>query len=441
MTLTLEPTDFIRPATDKGLLKTLVLASAGGILEFYDFIAFIFFADAIGKSFFPPDVPDWVTQLRTLAIFGVGYLARPLGGIIMAHFGDRYGRKRTFLVSVFLMAVPTFLIGCLPVYADVGYAAPIMLLLLRILQGAAIGGEVPGAWVFVAEHASGARTGFACGLLASGLVGGILLGSIVSTTIRTIYPPAEIVAFAWRIPFILGGILGLVAVYLRRWLQETPVFQAIQARRRSERSLPVAIVLKTHLKAVFLSAALTCTLAAVVTVVILMAPALIQRLYGVSAIVTSYATDIATVGLAISVTVSGILVDRFGTRRVAAILFPAMIVAAYALFSRAAASPPWLLTLSLFAGLAGGLLAVVPVVMVRGFPPSVRFTGVSFSYNVAYALAGGLTPIIVQAWSLKDRFGPAHYVAICTAIGLAAALINGTTRMSSDAGGTATTGP
>ena len=163
--------------------KTLILASLGGMLEFYDFIIFVFFADIIGRLFFPPDVPDWITQLQTFAIFGVGYLARPLGGIVMAHFGDRSGRKRMFMLSVFLMAIPTFLIGCIPVYASLGYAAPILLAAMRILQGTAIGGEGPGAWVFVSEHARGTRTGLACGILACGLVCGVLLGSIVSTMI------------------------------------------------------------------------------------------------------------------------------------------------------------------------------------------------------------------------------------------------------------------
>jgi MFS family permease len=233
-------------------------------------------------------------------------------------------------------------------------------------------------------------------------------------------------------PFILGGILGLLAVYLRRRLHETPVFKAMEARQRSERSLPVAIVLKHHLGAVFLSAAATFTLAAIVGVVVLMAPNLIHKLDGTSTLTAFYATDITTLSLVVSVTVTGILVDRFGTRLAAAVLSPILIAAVYALFSTSAASPQVLLTLSLIAGLAGGLLTVMPVIMVRGFPPSVRFTGVSFSYNVAYAVIGGLSPVIVQAWAMKDRLGPAHYVAACVAIGLVAALINRTTRMSSD---------
>ena len=147
-------------------LRTLTLAALGGALEFYDFIIYVFFAVVIGELFFPAHMPEWLRQLQTFGIFAAGYLARPLGGIIMAHFGDRIGRKRMFTLSIFLMAVPTLLIGLLPTYQVIGMAAPMLLLLLRILQGAAIGGEVPGAWVFVAEHVPARRVGLASGLCA-----------------------------------------------------------------------------------------------------------------------------------------------------------------------------------------------------------------------------------------------------------------------------------
>lgn len=128
--------------------KTPTLAALGGALEFYDFIIFVFFAGVMGQLFFPADMPEWLHQMQTFGIFAAGYLARPLGGIVMAHFGDRVGRKKMFTLSILLMALPTLLIGLLPTYAALGIAAPLMLLLLlRILQGAAIGGEVPGAWV------------------------------------------------------------------------------------------------------------------------------------------------------------------------------------------------------------------------------------------------------------------------------------------------------
>lgn len=125
--------------------RTLFLASLGGALEFYDFIIYVFFAAVIGKLFFPASMPVWLEQLQTFGIFAAGYLARPLGGIVLAHFGDNTGRKRMFTLSVFMMALPTLLIGLMPTYATLGYVAPLLLLVMRVLQGAAIGGEAPGA--------------------------------------------------------------------------------------------------------------------------------------------------------------------------------------------------------------------------------------------------------------------------------------------------------
>src|SRR5580698_316877 len=165
-------------------IRTLSLASLGGALEFYDFVVFVFFTAVIGKVFFAASLPDWVRQTQTFGIFAAGYLARPLGGVVMAHFGDTRGRKRIFTLSVLLMAIPTLLIGFLPTYKSIGVAAPLLLLAMRILQGIAIGGEAPGGWVFVAEHARRGRVGFAVGLLTGGLCCGILLGSLVATGVN-----------------------------------------------------------------------------------------------------------------------------------------------------------------------------------------------------------------------------------------------------------------
>lgn len=212
-----------RPLT-RSDYKTLSLSALGGALEFYDFIIFVFFATVVGKLFFPADMPEWLRQLQTFGLFAAGYLARPLGGVIMAHFGDLLGRKRMFTLSIFMMAVPTLIMGLLPTYAQIGIWAPLALLLLRVIQGAAIGGEVPGAWVFVAEHVPARHVGYACGTLTSGLTAGILLGSLVATAINSFYSATEVQDYAWRIPFLLGGVFGLFSVYLRRWLHETPVF-------------------------------------------------------------------------------------------------------------------------------------------------------------------------------------------------------------------------
>jgi len=406
-------------------IKTLCLAALGGALEFYDFVIFVFFTATIGQLFFPPDIPDWLRQLQAYGIFAAGYLARPLGGLIMAHFGDRSGRKRMFTLSVFLMAVPTLLIGLLPVYASIGYLAPLALLLLRILQGAAIGGEVPGAWVFVAEHVPPRRVGLACGLLTCGLTAGILLGSLMATAVNRSLLPEEIAAYGWRIPFILGGLFGFFAVYLRSWLAETPIFIEIRECEALSAELPLKAVVKSHGKAILVSALTTWTLTAAIVVLILMTPSLLQKLDGFAPLATLQANSLATVTLSIACVLVGMAADRFGATRVMVIGGCCLIISAYLLYLRVRVHPELLLPLYALTGFFVGTIAVVPFIMVRVFPPAVRFTGVSFAYNIAYAIFGGLTPLIVSLLVAKDALAPAHYVSAIVVVGILAVLGHG----------------
>jgi MFS family permease len=406
------------PTLSRSDYRTLMLAALGGALEFYDFIIFVFFAVVIAQLFFPPDMPDWLRQLQTFGIFAAGYLARPLGGIVMAHFGDLLGRKRMFMLSIFLMSVPTLAIGLLPTYAVIGIWAPLSLLALRVLQGAAIGGEVPGAWVFVSEHVPPRHVGFACGTLTAGLTGGILLGSLVATAINKLYAPAELLAQGWRVPFIIGGMFGLLSAWLRQWLHETPVFREMQLRQMLADELPLKTVIRAHRPAVILTMLMTWLLSAAIVVMILMTPTLVQKLYAIPATAALRANSIATVFLSIGCVLFGTLADRYGAGKV--LLFGcAMLGITSALFYRQMSVVPqnineWYALCGFFVGVIG----VVPSVAVKAFPPVVRFSGLSFSYNVAYAVFGGLTPVMVSMLLPLDPLAPAHYVEVLSAVGM-----------------------
>ena len=406
------------PNLNRSDYRTLVLAALGGALEFYDFIIFVFFAVAISQLFFPPDMPDWLRQIQTFGIFAAGYLARPLGGIVMAHFGDLLGRKRMFMLSIFLMAVPTLAIGLLPTYASIGIWAPLLLLALRVLQGAAIGGEVPGAWVFVTEHVSSRHAGFACGVLTAGLTGGILLGSLVAATVNKLYAPAELLAEGWRIPFIIGGAFGLVSVWLRQWLHETPVFREMEARQALANELPLKTVIREHRPAVILTMLLTWLLSAAIVVMILMTPTLVQKLYAIPAVTALQANSVATLFLSFGCVAFGALADRYGAGRVL-MAGCVLLGATSALFyQQMAIAPQRIYGLYALCGFFVGVIGVVPSVAVMAFPPVVRFSGLSFSYNVAYAVFGGLTPIVVSMLLPLDPLAPAHYVVLLSAVGV-----------------------
>lgn len=398
--------------------KTLTLAALGGALEFYDFIIFVFFASVIGELFFPVDIPEWLRQLQTYAIFAAGYLARPLGGLIMAHFGDSQGRKKMFSLSILLMALPTLAMGLLPTYATIGIAAPLLLLLLRVLQGAAIGGEVPGAWVFVAEHVPERRVGFACGTLTAGLTFGILLGSLMATLITTTMSAQTIAETGWRIPFVLGGGFGLLAMYLRRWLHETPVFIEMKQRKTLSAELPLKTVVMRHTQGVVVSMLLTWLLSACIVVVLLMAPTLLQKLHGLPAAITLQANSLATVMLIFGCIIAGALVDRIGAATTLIVGSLLMAASSWAFFHIAAQAPEYLFAAYALAGLCVGVVGVVPFVMVRAFPAEVRFTGISFSYNIAYAIFGGLTPIALTLMLKLTPMAPACYVLALAGMGV-----------------------
>ena len=403
-------------------VRTLSLASIGGALEFYDFVIFVFFANVIGKLFFAASLPDWVRQAQTFGIFAAGYLARPLGGIVMAHFGDTRGRKRMFTLSVLLMAIPTLVIGLLPTYRSIGLIAPLLLLSMRVLQGVAIGGEAPGAWVFVAEHARRGRVGFAIGLLTGGLSFGILLGTLTAVLLNGVFSQTQIATGAWRIPFLIGGVFGFIAMWLRRWLKETPVFEEMRKQARLSRELPLGTVLKSHGRAIATSLFSTWMLTASIVVVILMTPSLMPKLFGIAPSHVQLANLVATAALCVSTVAIGAATDRFGIRRVAVPILLLLIASTYGLYCGAATMPFALLPLYALAGVGAGGSVLTPIMMIRAFPASVRFSGVSFSYNLAYALFGGVTPLLVSWLVHLDRIAPAHYVAAVTVLGLAATL-------------------
>ncbi len=398
--------------------RTLGLSALGGALEFYDFIIFVFFAVVIGQLFFPPDMPDWLRQLQTFGIFAAGYLARPLGGIVMAHFGDLLGRKRMFMLSILLMSLPTLAIGLLPTYAVIGIWAPVLLLALRVMQGAAIGGEVPGAWVFVSEHVSEKHVGFACGTLTAGLTGGILLGSLVASAVHQAYTPAELLAEGWRAPFILGGLFGLLSVWLRQWLHETPVFRQMQARQELAGELPLKAVIRDHRASVILTMLMTWLLSAAIIVMILMTPILVQKLYAIQPVIAMQANSIATLFLSLGCIAFGAMADRFGAGRVLTAGCAMLGLTAMLFYSQMSVRPQYIVELYALCGFFVGVIGVIPGAAVRAFPPAVRFTGLSFSYNVAYAVFGGLTPVIVSLLLPVDAMAPAHYVLLLSLVGM-----------------------
>ncbi|MEZ1324614.1 MFS transporter [Pseudomonas fluorescens] len=382
--------------------KTLGLAALGGALEIYDFIIFVFFALTLSQLFFPPEMPEWLRLLQSFGIFVTGYLARPLGGILMAHFADKLGRKKVFSLSILMMALPCLLIGIMPTYAQIGYFAPLLLLALRILQGAAVGGEVPSAWVFVAEHAPAGHRGYALGFLQAGLTFGYLIGALTATFLAQVFTPAEILDYAWRYPFLLGGVFGVIGVYLRRWLSETPVFMAMEAQREARVELPLRTVLREHRLAMLPAMLLTCVLTSAVVVFVVITPTMMQKTFGMTASHTFALSALGIVFLNIGCVIAGLLVDRIGAWRTVMLYSLLLPLGIGLLYGCLITGGNWVGLAYAVAGLACGVVGAVPSVMVGLFPARIRVSGISFTYNIAYAAWASITPLLLiglMPWS------------------------------------------
>ena len=414
-------------AVEKKLLtredvRTLMLSSFGGALEFYDFVIYVFYAKELSELFFPASLNSFWALLNTYGIFAAGYLFRPLGGIVMAHFGDLFGRKRLFALSIMMMALPTLCLGLMPTFATIGYAAPILLLVLRMIQGVAIGGEIPAAWTFVSEHVPEKRIGMANGFLTGGLSLGILLGSLIALGMSKLFSSEAILNGAWRIPFIIGGLFGLLTLYLRSSLHETPVFKAMQQRKELVTEMPVKVLVSKHKTAVSIGMLLTWFLTGCIVVILLAMPQLLTGSFGFSSTQAFEMQSMAIVMQMLGCVIYGLLADRLGTGRIliGGIVFTGVMTA---LFYPALGkyNNSLIFILYLLLGLAAGVAGIVSAAMIRMFPPAIRFTGISFSYNVAYAIVGSITLPLVHWLSHFSPIGAMYYILPLCVVGILAA--------------------
>ena len=378
----------------RGELKTLGLSSLGGILEFYDFIIVFFFAKIISQHFFPAGIGEFWAMLNTYGTFAAGYLARPLGGVVMAHFGDKFGRKNMFMLSIALMVIPTFSLAVIPTYETIGYAAPLFLILVRICQGIAIGGELPGAWVFIHEHAPAGHKNAFVGCLTGCVTGGILLGSFVALLMNFIYTPAELSDWAWRVPFVIGGVFGLISIYLRRFLQETPVFKKMRESKALAK-FPLEEVVKTSRFGIWISMFITWVLTGCIVVFILLMPGFVGGVLGFSPFETTYFQMGGLVCIVSSCWLTGRLADKHNPSTLCILFSAGFAVSSVAFFSLLYTAAPVVseVVLAYFATcFFAGIMNFCPIFMCDVFPARIRFSGISFAYNIAYALSGAFTP-------------------------------------------------
>lgn len=394
--------------------KIVLLASLGGTLEFYDFVIFGVFARDIGQAVFPTSDPI-VSLLLSFATFTVGYLARPIGGVVLAHYGDRYGRRAVFLWSVFIMSGATLGMGLVPSYAQIGVAASLLMVTLRLIQGFCLGGELPGALTYVVETAPRIAP-FVCGVVFACVTMGVAVATGVSLSVRTFMDPEIVPTYGWRLAFILGGLGGVLSFVLRRSLEESPEFERMRSLAARQ---PFAELLKTHFTQVAIGVALLAGTGCFNGLFFSHLPAYLS---GVLQYDPRDAVFSQTVGVIVSagaIMVTGWLGDRIPPRYLLRAGVALLLIFAMSFYNGLVARSANLTMLCTLAGLAAGLTnGSFAVLLTDLFPTRVRFTGVALVFNVAFTLFSGTAPLI--ATKLIQDTGPASPAYLMMACALLA---------------------
>jgi MHS family proline/betaine transporter-like MFS transporter len=395
-----------------GRRQAIAAAVIGNVLEWYDFSAYAFVATIIAKEFFPAG-NDLAALLSTFAAFGIGFLARPLGGIVIGRMADRHGRKRALVLTILMMGAGTIAIGLIPGHATLGWAAPVLLVLARLAQGFSTGGEWGGSASFIVEWAPENRRGLYGSFHQASVSGGLLLGSGTTALLSTILAPGAMQDWGWRVPFLLGGLLVPVGLYLRRNTSETPVFRRAQAvAPEASGASPVGLAAR----------AFGFTMLWTVTSYVMLSfmPTFTQKFAGLSRVEALWSSTAGIVALVLAIPVMGYLSDRIGRKPLLLTCSIGFAVLAYPIFalmvwgSSLAVILPTQVCVSLLISFFSG---PGPAAIAELFPTRARALWMSIGYSLAVAIFGGFSPYIAT-WLIAHTgspLSPSYYV-IATAL-------------------------
>ena len=394
--------------------RVAVASAIGTTIEWYDFFIYGTAAALVFAPQFFPRASDVAGILAAYLTFALGFVARPLGGIVMGHFGDRVGRKSMLVWSLVLMGVATLGIGLLPTYAAIGAWAPVLLTTCRFVQGFALGGEWGGAVLMSVEHAPEHRRGFFGSLVALGLPIGIILSNLVFLIASSLMTPAAFVAWGWRVPFVASALLVIVGLFVRAGVAESPEFTDLR-KRGAARALPVVDVLRTDARRVLLAAGSYVGISAIGYLVIVYFVSYATRQLGLAVSATLAVLLAAAVLFAISIVACASWSDRFGRRRVMIIGNAALLAWSLVFFPLLDTRSLPLIALSVCGMLViqGAYIGTQPAVFAELFPTALRFSGASLALTLGTIAGGALAPSI--AVTLFNLTGTSTLVTVYAA--------------------------
>lgn len=417
-------------SSERSTLRRAATASfIGNFVEWFDYAAYGYLAAVIAVVFFPA-TDKTSGLLAAFAVFAISFIVRPIGGIVWGHIGDRYGRRNALSLSILIMSGATFCIAFLPTYAQVGLWAPLLLLLIRLVQGFSASGEYAGASAFLAEYAPDNKRGFFTSLVPASTAAGLLFGSLFAAMLYSQLDSEQLHSWGWRLPFLLAAPMGLIGRYIRLHLQDTPKFREMEQaleKKEGEHKVPIRELFGAQRKRVLVAIGVTCLNAVAFYLILSYMPTYLATEMGMNETDSFLASTVSLATYIGFIFLMGKLSDRFGRKTMlilASLLFLGLTLPLFGMLEGRS------FALILLIQIAFGLMlamndGTLPCFLAEIFPTRVRYSGFAFSFNTANALFGGTAPFIAT-WLISqsgDKMAPAWMLVGAAAVALVAMLM------------------
>jgi MHS family proline/betaine transporter-like MFS transporter len=403
--------------------RVITASFIGNFVEWFDYAVYGYLAGIISTVFFP-EADRQTALLATFGVFAISFFVRPLGGFFWGHIGDRLGRRKALSLSIVIMSVATFCIALIPGYGTIGIMAPVLLLLVRVVQGFSASGEYAGASAFLVEYAPAHRRGLYAAVVPASTAAGLLLGSLLAALLTSVLSESQLHDWGWRLPFLLAAPMGLIGRYIRTKLEDTPAFRALSQEEHGK--APARDMFRNNRKQLIIATGAVLLNAVGFYVILSYMPTYLSEELGFAAGESFLATTIALASYIGFIFLTGIASDRFGRKRMlitASVLFMLLTVPAFMLLDTGN-----FLVIVLVQILLGGMLTLndgtLPSFLAELFPTKTRYSGFAVSFNLSNALFGGTAPFMATLLIglTHNKLAPGWYLVAASLVSLIAVL-------------------
>lgn len=392
----LTPGDEGRQEEPSHVKRAVFAVAVGNTVEWFDYASYTYLATVIAVVFFETGNTQ-AALIGTFAVFAVSFIARPIGGFVWGHFGDKVGRKKILAITIIIMSLSTFAIGLIPSYATIGIGAPLLLLLCRLVQGFSASGEYAGASAYLAEHAPESKRGLIVSIVPASTAAGLALGAIIATLLEVSLTEAALHSWGWRIPFLLAGPLGFIAMYMRMKLEVSSHFTELEESDSIEAS-PIMTTIKENRKELLVALGIVCLNAVGFYIILAYLPTYLSEELGFDTAIATLTTIFSLLTYVIFLPIVGKIADKVGRKPVLATACILFVILAYPAFYFLSLGGAFAIGAQILLGaILAGNDGVMATFLTEIFPTTARYSGFGISYNLGNALFGGTAPLIATA--------------------------------------------